>query len=87
MNFQSEMITHKVCMLAEGLGAGLSFNKVACTLLKIIQFVWKLSVRASMFWSRKLGFFNILSLCLFGFKNAYFDDLTDTQKPHITEIS
>lgn len=32
LNFQPEMITHEMCMLAEGLGAGLSFNKVACSL-------------------------------------------------------
>lgn len=55
-------------MLAEGLEAGLSFNKVASTLLKITQVVWKLSVKLSIFRVEGWGGFNILSLHLLALK-------------------
>lgn len=36
-------------MLAEGLEAGLSFDRIVCNLLEITQFVWELSLRLGVF--------------------------------------
>lgn len=66
-------------MLAEGLGAGLSFNRIVCNLLEITLLVWELSLRLSVFQIIKV-FSLTFYLCIFWLLNGFFDDLTDIQK-------